>query len=413
VVAPNPKSFADEIDRRMGDAVDVDGTDVTAPSGEKLFDILEAGQFDPEQRGRFGSGTGQEGDTIAFGLREEDPVFTDEGVETTTLSDQTARKLQGALKETGATEREVGGVSGAVTPRNAGRVKDIPDFFIGERANIAKLELQGDDARAARAREELDRFLDAFDDDIEQRARREFRQAADDGIETTFTAKADDGADAPTDAPASSTVGVTAAGRADAEASPLSSSPSPASDSTTLPLDGDSSPSPAGGGSSPSPVAPSGSSAPGFESDPSTPGFGSDSPSTGFGSDSPSPGSGSGSPSPGFGSGSPSPGLGSDSPSPTTSPSPSPGPATETSLTSSLAPGPSDPTPGNRTPRLPDFDDDDDAFALGPDDDGDESPFTNPVEPAEEVFDRPESGGRTGNIGEDGPLSAPFSEGGR
>jgi hypothetical protein len=84
---------------------------------------------------------------------------------------------------------------------------------------------------------------------------------------------------------------------------------------------------------------------------------------------------------------------------------------TSTSTSSSFSGG--DGATGGGRVRLPDFDDDDDAFALGPDDDGDESPFTNPVEPAEEVFDRPESGGQTGNIGEDGPLSAPFSEGSR
>jgi len=363
VVAPEPKSFAADIDRRMGDAVDVDGTDVTAPSGEKLFDILEEGRFDPEQRGRAGSGTGQEGDTIAFGLREEDPVFTKEGVETTTLSDQTARKLQGALKETGATEREVGGVSGAVTPRQPGRVKDIPDFFIGERANIAKLELQGNRARADRAREELDRFLGAFDDDIEQRARREFRQAAEgDGVEVTFGVEAD-GGDVPTDAgaTATSTIGATTAARVDGDATsppPTGGDPSPLSSPSPTGADGPEigavdSPSPGvnpGGSASRPPsqmpdASPSPSPSP-SDADSQPPGFGSESPSPGMGSGSPSPGFSSESPSPGMGSESPSPGMGSESPSPGMgSGSPSPAPDSYS---------PSSPDPDSYIPSIPD-----------------------------------------------------------
>jgi len=171
--------FARRAERRLNEAAGEDvvtreGDSVrSAETGEELFDLHEIGEMDGD-----GSTSIFGRETNRFGVAEDPTVRTTEGVETTTLPEQTRRKGMGATEVITEEPADVGPITDAnIRPVYEGRVKDIPDFFVGERANIEALRRRGDTESAARAQSELESFVDAFGDEIGQRSRSEFEAA--------------------------------------------------------------------------------------------------------------------------------------------------------------------------------------------------------------------------------------------
>lgn len=156
--------FAKRITERVNEAAGEEvvvlegGTPVSKKTGGKLFDIHEAEGSSP-----YTLLGGQREAT--FGVRAEgrsSAPKSSEGIKTTTLSEQTRRKGAGAMEVVDPAGRTVGDLSGQTTPAHAGRIKDIGDFYMGERANIAALEARGMSGRAARATESLESWLDTY-----------------------------------------------------------------------------------------------------------------------------------------------------------------------------------------------------------------------------------------------------------
>ncbi|MGK7295450.1 MAG: hypothetical protein ACNS61_06410, partial [Candidatus Wenzhouxiangella sp. M2_3B_020] len=147
-----------------------EGTPTSIKSGEKLFDIKEAGA---ESGGESGGSSG-----VEFGIRHEPDVFTKEGVRTTTLSHQTTRKGIGSIERITPEPRTMGGFDvGRIGPEHAGRIKDIPDFYIGEKANIKALRLLGKESAASKAETSLDQFTESFGSDMSNYVTREYAAA--------------------------------------------------------------------------------------------------------------------------------------------------------------------------------------------------------------------------------------------
>jgi hypothetical protein len=147
-------------------------------NGEKLFDIHER-----ELVGEYGT----RGAYIAYGLKHENLIKTQEGIRTTTLSEQASRKLHGGMAVS-AEERllipESGGypVRGRIAPTHIGRIKDITDYYFAEMANIKGLELKGDIFGRFKAQTHLERWLEAWGHDIATSARHQYEAAGMDRV---------------------------------------------------------------------------------------------------------------------------------------------------------------------------------------------------------------------------------------
>lgn len=171
---PSKTRFAEQITRKINERAGYevvelrDGTPTSKITGEKLFDIHEAEVPTSEST----AVTGEE----IFGVRREPDVLTAEGLRTITLSEQTARKGSGAMFQITREPRTVGELTSRITPEHPGRLKDIADFYSGERANIRALEIRGQTRRATRARENLEAFVESFGEDIASRVRTQYEQ---------------------------------------------------------------------------------------------------------------------------------------------------------------------------------------------------------------------------------------------
>lgn len=209
-----------------------EGTPTSVETGGKLFDIHEA-----EAPPGSGSLLRPPAD-LEFGILGEPDIFSSEGVRTTTLSHQTGRKGISSIDTITREPREMAGFDvGMMGPQHAGRLKDIPDFFLGERANIEALRTAGRTKTAAAAERSLNQFVEAFGEDMAAWARREHQSALEGA--GLFTELADFGA-----------------------------SPSPP---TTTPFGDFSSPALAGGAATEGGVRPAPSPSPGTASSPSSP----------------------------------------------------------------------------------------------------------------------------------------------
>lgn len=169
---PDKQGFAnrvtEQINKDVGqDVVELrDGVPTVKETGQKLFDLHEP---DSAATSYF-SGRDQR-----FGVDPEPSVRTSEGLDTTTLSEQTARKGEGAMKQITGEPREISpGVEARIGPAHAGRVKDIADMYVGEHANIRNLEQRGLTDRATRARESLESWLEQWPDDYQSFAKRQW-----------------------------------------------------------------------------------------------------------------------------------------------------------------------------------------------------------------------------------------------
>lgn len=347
------------INRQAGEEVVTleGGTPTSRATGEKLFDIFEQGA-DPQSA----PGSSMFGrDRSPFGVRNEPNVRTSEGLSTITLSEQTGRKGFGSMHVLSRDPRQVGEVFSRITPEHAGRTKDIPDFFVGEQANIEALRLLGRERAAQRAETQVNRFIETFGEPIQLRARREFQQVRAGDRESPGATLADFSAEAR--APPSSRLATGPPGTAASTSALLSrieDTPSlldsPGGRPSTLPSAASR---PAGEPTSPSPAttSPDVSPSPFGDVESSDLGTGSpfDSPaaSSEFESasaPSPSPGSDLASPGPSPGQ-SPSPGP-SPEPSPAPSPGPSPAPSTPPSIGTPSVPSLIS-TPDISTPSVP------------------------------------------------------------
>lgn len=277
------------INQRAGEEVVTieGGTPTSRATGEKLFDIHEAGAESP-------SSGSLRAARDPFAVRAEPSVRTSEGIETTTLSQQTAQKGAGAMETITVEPGTVGPISGRIRPTHAGRVKDIPDFFVGEKANIEALRLAGRTREAAEAEASLTRFIESFGEEVATRARSELelaRAGERSAPRTELFDFADAGAESPSPFAASAGIGSTTPGLS---ASPIASArpsggPRSAVPSSSTPAGsvsvGVSRPSP-GGRAADSPISSPVSDIPSFNPVSSTAGF-PESPSIGPSSDAP------------------------------------------------------------------------------------------------------------------------------
>lgn len=121
------------------DIVSLKNNQITVKAtGEKLFDIHAR-----ETPGLYRQPLPDE--YIAYGLRADKVVKTTEGINTITLREQMTRKLAGSMEITAEmrsliAEGSGAKVTGRIAPTHAGRIKDIGDFYYGEKVNIAALE---------------------------------------------------------------------------------------------------------------------------------------------------------------------------------------------------------------------------------------------------------------------------------
>ncbi|MFA5745746.1 MAG: hypothetical protein WC932_02675 [archaeon] len=150
------KDVTNSINRAAGKnvaSVDINGNLATVKIGNsKLFDIHNENPS-PEELMAQGANIASPISTkyTGLGMRIEPSVMTKEGVPVISFSEQVGRKLVGPIEYTpdvkSVTSKAYAGsdiqpftVSGRLVPRFEGRVKDIPDYYFGERANIETLK---------------------------------------------------------------------------------------------------------------------------------------------------------------------------------------------------------------------------------------------------------------------------------
>jgi len=150
------KEFAEEVSSKINkraneEVVELDeGVPTSKKTGEKVFDLHEAGDESAQESGE-----------RIYGIEHETDVKVD-GTRTTTLSEQGTRKGEGAMKLVSQDPRETGPLRGRVGPLHEGRVKDIADYVDATEANIEHLRWRRP-VSARRARSALDEFEDAWD----------------------------------------------------------------------------------------------------------------------------------------------------------------------------------------------------------------------------------------------------------
>jgi len=172
VAVPNPQRFAQRvvemINKKVGKpVVELKGTSVVSKiSGEKLFDIHSTQT--PTSYLHVGESY------LGYGLKPQGFVKTQEGLKTITLSEQVSRKLRGAmlLRPKQTTLQTVSGkVHGYLVPEKPGRIKDIIDYYIGEKALIEFLKAQGKIKEAQKASQALESWLNQWEPHVASAAR--------------------------------------------------------------------------------------------------------------------------------------------------------------------------------------------------------------------------------------------------
>ena len=120
-----------------------DGASIKIGNG-KLFDVHNVGGGAPEM---LPSGVSQavgNAEYTGLGMKVEPTIFTKEGVEVISYSEQVGRKAVGTSDFTWEPRTVTGkdgySVTGTITPKFEGRMKDIGDYYFGERANIVSME---------------------------------------------------------------------------------------------------------------------------------------------------------------------------------------------------------------------------------------------------------------------------------
>jgi hypothetical protein len=178
-------NFANEVTESINHAagkkvatVDINGNLATVKIGNsKLFDIHNENPS-PEELIAQGANIFSPVSTeyTGLGMKIEPSVMTTEGVPVISYSEQVGRKLVGTVEYTPEIRSVIGKeyagsdiipseISGKLAPRFEGRVKDIADYYYGERANIETLKKSGSAAtrnKATVAETKLESWLNTW-----------------------------------------------------------------------------------------------------------------------------------------------------------------------------------------------------------------------------------------------------------
>jgi len=141
---------------------------IVRKTGEKLFDIHDAESALADMEREFSKRTPSE--YIAFGIKGEKPVPTQEGIPAITLSEQATRKLAGSmqLRPTVETLQVPGStltLKGRLLPEHPGRIKDIADTYFAEKLAVDVMKGRKNPitvARATVAEDYLNKYLETW-----------------------------------------------------------------------------------------------------------------------------------------------------------------------------------------------------------------------------------------------------------
>jgi hypothetical protein len=188
---PQSSGFAQDIVARInraagGEYATIDSTgaiDIVKVGNSKLFDIHNMNPTAEELLAQGSNPRSSSQGYVGLGMKEELPIMTKEGVSAISYSEQTGRKLVGVNEYT-PFERTVTGketiptqVTGNLAPRFEGRMKDIGDYYFGERANIAVMEKSPNpitQIKAGTAGAKLESWLDLWGSQTAETVRSEY-----------------------------------------------------------------------------------------------------------------------------------------------------------------------------------------------------------------------------------------------
>lgn len=190
VVVKDPIKFAKDVAARINKAegrqvvVAKDGAVTVRKTGEKLFDI-HSKEVEP--------GTAYGREEIGWGLLPE-KMTTVEGVRMRSFSEQLSRKLEGGMivGQKRTLESPLGSVTGRIVPKHEGRIKDILDFYTGEKVSIKRLQERGKTKSAAKAEKHLERWLDTWGGDVAGTIRSISKEQIETGVVTKFAFRLDE-----------------------------------------------------------------------------------------------------------------------------------------------------------------------------------------------------------------------------
>lgn len=151
------QSFAGDVTKAINRAagkvvveVDRSGTVSFVDGSGKLFDIHNENPTVEELLSQGSNPNKMASVYYGIGMKVEAPIESSEGVGLMTYSEQVGRKLSGTSEftlepRTTISKYYEGGpeefsVTGRIGPRMEGRMKDIPDFYTGEKGNIALMQ---------------------------------------------------------------------------------------------------------------------------------------------------------------------------------------------------------------------------------------------------------------------------------
>jgi hypothetical protein len=164
-----------------------DGTVEMSDGSGKLFDIHNENptinELLKQEVSPFRSPSGYFG----LGMKPQKYVSTVEGLEVMPYAEQVGRKASGAMEVTAeprtvASKEYEGGpkifsVTGKIAPRFEGRMKDIGDYYIGEKGNIELMSRSSNPltrAKAAKADKYLEQWLDLWGEDASTKIRQNY-----------------------------------------------------------------------------------------------------------------------------------------------------------------------------------------------------------------------------------------------
>ena len=190
-------SFANDVTKAINRAagkpvveVDASGTVSLIDKSGKLFDIHNENPTLEELLLQGSNPNKPASPYFGIGMKTEKFLETPEGVGVMTYSEQVGRKLSGTSEftlEPRTTISKVyeGGpeefsVTGKIGPRMEGRMKDIPDFYTGEKGNIALMERSVNPVTrvmAGRANTMLEQWLDQWGEPAAKSVRENYEAA--------------------------------------------------------------------------------------------------------------------------------------------------------------------------------------------------------------------------------------------
>ena len=186
VEVKNPTKFAEDVAAKINKAegkqvvTAKDGTVTVRATGKKLFDIHA-----PDESPNI-SYLGHE--EIAWGLHPEKLVKS-EGLKMRSYSEQISRKLEGSMivGQKRTLKSPLGSVTGRIVPKHEGRIKDILDFYTGEKLSIEQLRARGKVKSATKAEAHLEKWLNTWGKDIATTIRETSKAQIKTGVPTEFT----------------------------------------------------------------------------------------------------------------------------------------------------------------------------------------------------------------------------------